>query len=726
MSRAAARLAIPSSLLLVGLGGLFSCGERPINPGPSPQALALGREVYHRPGSCVTCHQDDGGGTRAMIPPLANNPRVVGDDTQRLVKVVLHGMHGPVEVNGATYSSVMNGQGQQLSDLEVSTVLTYIRNAWGNQALPVLVEHVAPVRAAHADRRLPWTVAELNGEPAPALAEVDTSDPIAWGESLYLTIAQCASCHMPEGQGVPGSYPPLAKSPWVTGDIERLIKVTLHGVGGEMTILGNTYNNEMPGQGGLLDDDQIAATLTYIRQAWGNHAGPVYPDQVAALRERFADRHEPWPAEALATAEGKSILENVRYRTIDVGENFADFRLNTPELDALPTLARGVFEDNFIEPNKIEGRANNDVPFVVVLEAEFEAPAEDLYQFSQEGQGSALLLINDEVVFGRDDITGKHWKGQAGEKLLPPGRHRVKLYYGNPDKHRRFRLSAIADSVNRSQWQWTHQKTNAISLSNPAFILVPERDRPIVLRGRFEGVGNLGLAVGHPLRVNYAYDFARSQLVRLWRGDFVNAAGVWFGRNDKHLPNIGDGLIELSQRQPLAHLASPADPWPDTPQLNAEPEGYDLLGHRKTDGLPVFYSLVKGTVLVDRIEPVPGIARGPVSIARTMQVTAIAEDPTLHALLAEGESIEEIEPGVYRIDGTHRVVLGPQTPPATIRQQGDRLLLIAPAQWSPTTIDLAAWALKKTDMQPEAPGFRAAWQLEYQWIDQPTQASAER
>ncbi|MEM0914813.1 MAG: cytochrome c [Planctomycetota bacterium] len=719
-------MAAPLGLLIVPCVGLLSCGRVEFDPGPSPQALAMGRDVYNRPGSCVTCHQDDGGGTPAMIPPLAGNPRVIGDDTERLAKVILHGMHGPVEVNGETYSSVMVGQGEMLSDLEVASVLTYIRNSWGNEALPVLERHVTPVRAAHAERKLPWTVAELNGEPAPDLAAVDTGDPIAWGESLYMTIAQCASCHMPEGQGVSGSYPPLAKSPWVTGDIERLIKVTLHGVGGEMTILGNTYNNEMPGQGDLLDDEQIAATLTYIRQAWGNNAGPVYPDQVAALRERFADRHEPWPAEALATAEGNSILENVRYRTVELGDDYEAYRLNTPELDALPTLHEGVFADNFIEPNKIEGRFDYDAPFVVVLEAEFEAPAEDLYKFAQEGQGSAVLVINDEVVFAKDDISGKHWQGQTGEKLLSPGRHQIKFYYGNPDKHRRFRLSAIADSVGRPQWQWTHQKTNVISLSNPAFILVPERDRPIVLRGRFEGMGNLGLAVGHPLRVNYAYDFARSQLIRLWRGDFVNAAGVWHGRNDKHLPNIGEGLIELSLRQPLAHLASPADPWPDAPAKNAVPDGYDLIGHRRVDRLPVFYSRVSDAVLVDRIDPVPGVDRGPASVARTLEATASTEDPTLYALLAEGASIEEQSPGVYAIDGTHRVVLGPNTPPATIRQQGDRQLLIAPAEWSPITIDLGAWVLKKTDMQPDSPGFRATWELEYQWIDQPTQASAER
>lgn len=121
-------------------------------------------------------------------------------------------------------------------------------------------------------------------------------DPLARGSRIYSQ--QCTICHQSNGQGVAGSFPPLAESEWVLGKKERVIKILLAGMNGPIEVLGETYNGEMPAFGQLPDQD-IAAVLTFIRQEWGNDASPISPDLVAQVREEYGDRRQPWTADEL-------------------------------------------------------------------------------------------------------------------------------------------------------------------------------------------------------------------------------------------------------------------------------------------------------------------------------------------------------------------------------------------------------------------------------------------
>src|SRR5690606_12778887 len=100
--------------------------------------------------------------------------------------------------------------------------------------------------------------------------------------------ARCAACHQANGQGLPGVFPPLAGSEWVTGDATRLAKILLHGVQGPITVKGVTYSGAMPGFKDQLDDAAIAAVASYARSQWGNGAAPVDADTVAAARAQSA------------------------------------------------------------------------------------------------------------------------------------------------------------------------------------------------------------------------------------------------------------------------------------------------------------------------------------------------------------------------------------------------------------------------------------------------------
>ncbi len=101
------------------------------------------------------------------------------------------------------------------------------------------------------------------------------------GLKVYTSV--CLACHMANGTGVPGMFPPLAKTDWVTGDKERLIRITIQGLSGEIEVNGTTYNNIMP-PNSHLSDREIADVLTYIRQSFGNDASEITVEEVQKVR----------------------------------------------------------------------------------------------------------------------------------------------------------------------------------------------------------------------------------------------------------------------------------------------------------------------------------------------------------------------------------------------------------------------------------------------------------
>lgn len=117
------------------------------------------------------------------------------------------------------------------------------------------------------------------------------------GEEIYMT--RCLSCHMTNGEGVPGVFPPLAGSEYVVGDKGTVIRMILNGLMGEITVKDVTYSGMMPPWGGFLDDQQIADVLTYVRSNFGNEAEAVTAEEVAAVRAAVGDRKEAWTMEEL-------------------------------------------------------------------------------------------------------------------------------------------------------------------------------------------------------------------------------------------------------------------------------------------------------------------------------------------------------------------------------------------------------------------------------------------
>ena len=129
-------------------------------------------------------------------------------------------------------------------------------------------------------------------------------NPVQAGQDIYAK--RCSVCHQPNGQGMAGAFPPVVGSEWVTGAPEIPVRIVLHGLQGAVQVAGQTYNGAMPAWDNQLNDQDIAAVVTYIRQLAPNAAPAVDVALVSKLREADASRTQPWTAEELQATEGGS------------------------------------------------------------------------------------------------------------------------------------------------------------------------------------------------------------------------------------------------------------------------------------------------------------------------------------------------------------------------------------------------------------------------------------
>lgn len=109
---------------------------------------------------CAPCHGANGEGAGASVPPLAGSEWVTGDP-RTPIRILLHGLEGPMTVRGVAYdgAKLPYGTGEPMTDAELAALVSYVRGSWGNAAAPVTAADVARERAA--GRGEPWTAAAL-------------------------------------------------------------------------------------------------------------------------------------------------------------------------------------------------------------------------------------------------------------------------------------------------------------------------------------------------------------------------------------------------------------------------------------------------------------------------------------------------------------------------------------------------------------------------------------
>ncbi|PKG85051.1 cytochrome c oxidase subunit II [Colwellia sp. 75C3] len=233
---------------------------------PMDELMALGETTYV--AYCAACHQVSGTGLPPAFPALKGSPVAMGDIATH-IKTVFNGKAG----------TGMQGYGKQLSMKQIAAVVTYERNAWGNntgdavQASDVKsavendsVEGTTQDATASVATAVEETVEKITEEaPVEDLTKVYSHDELMTiGEKVYMTA--CVACHQPTGTGLPPAFPALKGSVIATGDIAVHL---------DMVINGSKKNAAMAAFASQLTKTEIAAVVTYERNAWGNNTGDL-------------------------------------------------------------------------------------------------------------------------------------------------------------------------------------------------------------------------------------------------------------------------------------------------------------------------------------------------------------------------------------------------------------------------------------------------------------------
>ncbi|MGX9460694.1 cytochrome c oxidase subunit II [Shewanella sp. A14] len=246
-----------------------------------------GEQIYI--ARCAACHQPNGAGLPGVFPSLIGSPIIKGP-VEGHIDIVLNGKSG----------TAMQAFAKQLTAQEIAAVITFERNAWGNNSGDVvqaadignfLGSNEASTEAnkavtdaantiATTATDITDTVTEKATQAVEAVAEVVAPEDLptltleqlmAEGEQVYATT--CGACHQATGAGLPGAFPSLIGSPIVSGPVSEHIDIVMHGKPG----------TAMQAFSSQLSPRKMAAVITYERNAWGNNSGEaVQPADVAS------------------------------------------------------------------------------------------------------------------------------------------------------------------------------------------------------------------------------------------------------------------------------------------------------------------------------------------------------------------------------------------------------------------------------------------------------------
>ena len=251
----------------------------------SEGALTGDKALPAMTGETVRLYVGNGG------PNLVSSFHVIGEIFDKVW------FEGGSNVQENVQTTLIPAGGAMIADFHMEVPGTYVLvdhsifRAFNKGALGMIKAEGPEDKSIYSGKEI--DSAYLGDRAAPNLASVSEATKAA--ASGTLTIAQqskagealfagtCSTCHQTNGAGLPGVFPPLAKSDYLAADTKRAIGVVLHGLSGKVAVNGQEYNSMMPPMN-QLNDDEVANIMTYVLNSWGNPGGRVTAAEVAQVR----------------------------------------------------------------------------------------------------------------------------------------------------------------------------------------------------------------------------------------------------------------------------------------------------------------------------------------------------------------------------------------------------------------------------------------------------------
>ncbi len=242
---------------------------------------ALSAEV----GQTVRLYVGNGG------PNLVSSFHVIGEIFDKVW------FEGGTRFQENVQTTLIPSGGAAIMDFHIEVPGSYVLvdhsifRAFNKGALAILKADGAENKAIYSGKEVDYVYLGDRGQPnmkavataaaAASTGELTVEQQIEAGRQLFA--GTCSTCHQPEGQGMEGVFPPLAKSDYIAADPRRVPSAILHGLVGPVKVNGKDYNSNMPPMS-QLTDDEVANISTYVLNSWGNPGGRVTKAEAAAMR----------------------------------------------------------------------------------------------------------------------------------------------------------------------------------------------------------------------------------------------------------------------------------------------------------------------------------------------------------------------------------------------------------------------------------------------------------
>ncbi len=452
------------------------------------------------------------------------------------------------------------------------------------------------------------------------ICEAQNDKVLELGQQTYQS---CVACHGPDGKGVKAGElimaPPLPESDFLKGDhAELLTAIILKGILKE----DNKYVQAMLALEAALNDEQIAALISYLTHEFGGKRFDVKPSEVAQWRKSYAKQTSPWRREDLASmlaaADAPQLLSNVSYSLYSgKWEQLPNFEQLTPE-------KTGKLEKNLISLSPAKPVKSG---FGMVFDADLTIPEDGTYFFSLTSDDGSALVVDGETIVGNDGIHPAKTANMKEE--LQAGNHTLRVLYFDGGGQRALSLSIRGDK--KFGTVYLSEEKGGKKGKSKSYAPIPLTPRnpgeAIVHRAFLPDAKPRAIGIGYPGQVNAVWDADNLNLAYLYRGDFMDAAQHWNSRGSGSTPT-GVDRTKVAQGLPLQVLESLDEPWipysqtkvkyeRDTadPQkeitLNVKHPDYQFRGYR-LDGMrfPTFTYEYKETTVTDRLDPLEEKASG--------------------------------------------------------------------------------------------------------------------
>jgi hypothetical protein len=379
---------------------------------------------------------------------------------------------------------------------------------------------------------------------------------------------------------------------------------------------------------------------------------------------------------------GPVALRNIRYKKFDkaplaltnVRYSYYEGKFEKlPDFTKVKAKRSGNLEEGM---SWTAGDAPNDFAFQFTGNLQITEPGD--YRFELASTGASRLLIDNKTVIDHDNF---HIRDEVadGKINLSAGPHVLVVHYSKNVSWFKPALGLFVEGPGIRR-QALH---GVVSLPDPdpvGDIQVTAQSEPLVLRSFVEHNGKKKtecVLVGEPAGLNYAVDLAQGSLLKLWKGEFVDATAMWHSRGETQLAKPMGSVIQLTGQPTFARLPNANAAWPDSMATGTDFQfkSYKL----DAAGRPVFNYILQGTTISDYL-----VANENQSFVRELTIENAQNAQNLYCRVAEGKNITQLPDGSYGVNDMQFYVEFKETNGAkpVIREVNNRKELLLPVSAS--------------------------------------------